>query len=120
MVFSTVNPFMFQIFCYNSYKQKVLHNVYRVFKSSILEKAVEILSILSGKFRWRKKYRQPNNLNKVIEFIKRYDMEDEVGYLLEVDLVNIISYKIQYLVSFLLLLLYSSIFDNKNLCIFYF
>ena len=67
------------------------------------------------KFRWRKKYRQPNNLNKVIELIERYDMEDEVGYLLEVDLVNIISYKIQYLVSFLLLLLYSSIFDNKNL-----
>ena len=36
-------------------------------------------------------------------------MEDEVGYLIEVDLVNIISYKIQYFVSFLLLLLYSSI-----------
>ena len=38
-------------------------------------------------------------------FIERYDMQDEDGYLLEVDLVNIISYKIQYLVSFLLLLL---------------
>ena len=48
------------------------------------------------------------------ELIERYDMEDEVGYLIEVDLVNIISYKIQYFVSFLLLLLYSSIFDNKK------
>ena len=54
-----------------------------------------------GKFKWRKKYSgskysNPKNFNKVIELIERYDMQDEHGYLLEVDLVNIISYKIQY------------------------
>ena len=50
-----------------------------------------------GNFKFRRKYKQ---LDKTKKLIKKYKMEDDVGYLLEVDLVNIRWYKIQYLVSF--------------------